>query len=334
MTIEIKTWTDGYLALRQLMFELRGKDELETGARWPRTTGDDVLFIAALFDYPLRVCATPGLAARWRMVLGDIERLALIGADTDYPENQMFWSVTAAAAVFLDDAGVEVPSSLTWEATLDVLRGAYRNVGPKSDGPFKHFDGVHTFDDLYIAQLKYLRELRGEDVMEPPAGVSGGTRPIPRTTNADVIALADYWSKQLADAKHVMGHDGVVKLWKAATADVDQIARKGDRAAVYAKNNAFWRALSTTAIQVAIADEAPTSLGLAKSAIKDSALHLPETLEEAASKGADLVASAAHALGKVANEAGKGLFQGFGTPLLIGAGLLGVFLLSRGKKED
>jgi hypothetical protein len=36
------------------------------------------------------------------------------------------------------------------------------------------------------------------------------------------------------------------------------------------------------------------------------------------------------------NEAGKGLFGGLGTPLLIGGGLLGVYLIARsgGRRQD
>ena len=37
---------------------------------------------------------------------------------------------------------------------------------------------------------------------------------------------------------------------------------------------------------------------------------------------------------KKANEAGKGLFSGFGTPLLIGAGLIGLFLIARSRDES
>ena len=72
----------------------------------------------------------------------------------------------------------------------------------------------------------------------------------------------------------------------------------------------------------------------AVASVKDSVAHLPETLGAAASKAGELVADAAHAVGKVANEAGKGLFAGFGTPLLIGGGLLGLFLISRSRRGE
>ena len=68
--------------------------------------------------------------------------------------------------------------------------------------------------------------------------------------------------------------------------------------------------------------------------MKDSVTHLPENLGHAASKTAEFVEEATHAVGKIAGEAGKGLFSGLGAPLLIGAGLLGVFLISRGSKHE
>lgn len=329
MTTPINTWTDAYLAVRYRAFETRGFIELDAGARWPRTTGEDVIAVAALFDAAMKMHGTPGVLSRWRAMLADFEAGAVSEPRRTFFANRAFWLTLESAAVFLDDMAVMPPSQGVWDALL-VAIGAHgpRNVGPSGDGPFKHFDHVKTFDDLYIEQIKYLRDLRGFDKLQPPAGMGGGERPIPRTTNADVIALADYWSKQLASVKHVMGHDSVVKAWQAALVDVDS-ARKADPNAVYPKNNEFWRVLSTTAIQVAVADEAPTKWDIAKDAIADSITHLPENLEHAASKTVDVVASAAHAVGKVANEAGKGLFAGFGGPLLVGAGLLGLFLISR-----
>lgn len=133
-----------------------------------------------------------------------------------------------------------------------------------------------------------------------------------------------------------MGTDYVTKVWRAATADIDQLARHAsDANAVYAKNNAFWRALSTTAIHIAVADEAPSKWDLAKESIKDSVVHLPETLGTVASKTADVLADTAQAAGKVVNSAGKGLLSGAGTPILIGAGVIGAaLLLFRGRRSE
>jgi hypothetical protein len=335
MTIHVDTWTDGYLALRARAYEARGSIELDSGARWPRTTGEDVIVIAALFDRALRVHGTPGILRGWHATLTDLEREALAAPHATYRENKAFWSNLETAAVFLDDLAVAPPVSALWDAAIEHLgTQVVRNAGPSGDGPFGHFDDVKTFDDLYLAEYKHLREKRGADNLAAPAGVAGAQKPIPRATNADVIELATYWSKQLANAKHVMGHDSMEARWKTIAADVEKLAKSAKPEDVYAKNNEFWRALGDLAIYVAAADEAPTAWDLVKGSLNDSLHHLPENLAHVAEKGVELVADAAHAVGKVANEAGKGLFAGFGTPLLIGGGLLGLFLISRNRRHQ
>ena len=333
MSLHIHSWVDGHLAVRERAYQTRGFVELDGGARWPRTTGADVIAIAAIVDPPIKRHGTPGVLRRWRATLADLQREALAVPHDTYSENRSFWSTFEFVVVFLDDVAVTPPGAAVWDALL-VEVGTYRNVGPDGDGPFKHFDNVKTYDDLYNEQSKYLRQLRGFDEMEPGPGMLGASKKIARTTNGDVVLLADYWSKQLADVKEVFGHAGVEQRWKDAMADVNAIARKGDPSAVYPKNNGFWRILFDTAVHVAVADEAPSKWDMAKDSIKDSVKHLPDTLSTAASKTADLVAGAAHAVGKVANEAGKGLFSGFGTPLLIGAGLIGLFLISRNRGHE
>jgi hypothetical protein len=214
---------------------------------------------------------------------------------------------------------------------------ALRNIGPKGDGPFKHFAGVKTFHELYLEQYKHLRDTRGADRMKPVPGMPGTEFPIPRTTNADVILLADYWTKQLGGVKEVRGHDSAVKRWKAALVDIDQIARKGEPNAVYPKNNAYWREVANTARQVSVADEASSKWDMAFESLKDNVKNLPENLVKGAptvaAGAADLAGDLAQSVGKVANKAGQGLFSGFGTPLLIGGGLLGVFLISRARNR-
>ena len=345
MSIQITTWLRAFFALQASAMESRGFIEIDAGTddavRWPRTTGHDVIAIAAVFDpyvreLPLRY-GGHGLARRWRAIVDDLERHALDNPRAEYAENRAFWRALPAVCVFLHSEGVPLPPTEVWDALRAVVfdETELRNVGPKGDGPFKHFPNVKTFDDLYIEQYKYLRDSRGSDELAPEPGMGGTKYKIPRTTNADVIALADYWSKQFADAKEVFGHAGAMQRWKRAVADVDQLARKGDPNALYPKNNAFWRDLKSTAIHIAVADEAPTKWDMAKDAIKDSIKNLPENIKSGAEKAATAVAGAAgdiaQGVGKIANEAGKGLFSGFGTPLLIGGGLLGLFLISRNR---
>lgn len=342
MSIEITTWLRAFFALQASAMESRGFIEVDAGddnvMRWPRTSGHDVIAIAAVLDLYLR--ETPlrfgghGIARRWRGIADDLERFALIDPREEYAENRAFWHALPALCVYLHSEGAPMPPPEVWDALRAVLAdaAAFRNVG--KDSPFKPFD-VKTWDELYMEQYKFLRDARGADELAPEPGMGGTKYKIPRTTNADVIALADYWSKKFADVKEVFGHKGAMERWKKALVDVDAIARNGDPNALYPKNNGFWRDVKATAIHIAVADEAPTKGDMILDSIKTSVQNLPENLATGAKKVAGAIGEAtadiAHGVGKVANQAGKGLFSGFGTPMLVGAGLIGLFLISRNR---
>src|SRR5690606_6045302 len=125
----------------------------------------------------------------------DLERHALVDPRAEYVENRAFWRTLPAVCVYLHSEGAPLPPLDVWDALRAVLSDAtaLRNGG--GDSPFKSFD-VKTWDDLYIQQYKFLRDARGSDELAPEPGMGGGKYKIPRTTNADVIALADYWSKK------------------------------------------------------------------------------------------------------------------------------------------
>jgi hypothetical protein len=94
---------------------------------------------------------------------------------------------------------------------------------------------------------------------------------VPRTTNADVLQLATYWTSALAQveskrhemgshgprALHQAGLDGEIRRWRAALVHVDTHATTGDPAAVHAENEAFWRASASLSVTLAAIDEAP-----------------------------------------------------------------------------
>jgi hypothetical protein len=338
----IRDWNDAYVELKHRAQELRGFVELTHDtpdlARWPRTIGADVIAIASLVDPHVRRLQSDGIRRRWQSCMLDVWRHAIAAPGDTYAENRAFWSCLLTAFVYLASIEAPLPEQALWSSLLAQLGQvlALRNVGPKGDGPFKHFEGVKTFHDLYLAQLKHLRDTRGVDELAPEPGMPGAKKPIPRTTNADVVQLADYWSKQLASVKKVFGHESVAKAWKAAIVDIDQIARKGDPNAVYPKNNGFWRQLSATAVQVSVADEAPSEWDMFLDSLKGSVKDLPDNLKAGAKKVAsgvaDITGDIAHGVGKIANTAGKGLFAGFGTPLLIGGAALGLFLIARNKR--
>ena len=337
----IRSWADGYAALRARTESLRGSIELNPGTteaeRWPRTTGGDVIAIAAFFAPHLRSrrFQRSALTRRWSAAMRDLELYAVHDMNSTYSENRSFWRVLAAIVAYLASIEAPLPSQAQWNGTLLNLGSLveYRNIGPKGATPFKQFPNVKTFDDLYIAQYKYLRDLRGADELDPEPGMGGTRFPIPRSTVGDVVALTSYWSKQLDAVKKIMGHDGTVNRWNATLAEIQQHAIGKDPNAVYTKNNAFWRSLKNTAIHVAVADEAPSKWDMAIDSLQDSVKQLPDNLakgaEVVASKVASVAGDVAEGAGKIVNQGAKGLFSGIGTPILVAGGLVGAFLLLR-----
>jgi hypothetical protein len=330
-------WTDGYHQLRRRIEDLPGVEEVDAGtdraASWPRSTNNDVLAIAAVIDPALAVWparyANEDVNRRWFALRDDFVRALVEPPGDPYARNREFWSTVAAICTHLDQVSMPELWSALAEHVGDVK--ALRNAGPREDGPFAHFEGIQSYDDMALAQRKYLAEKRGSDRTQPPAGFGGGESIIPRTNNADVLQLATYWSDQLAKAKQVMGYATAVTNWKARIADVDVLAKGGKPDAVYPKNKEFWRTVMNTSIQIAIGDEAPSKWDMAVDSLKYSVGHIPQTLGTAATKTVDFVAGAGRAAGHIANEVGKGLFAGFGTPLLIGGGLIGLYLISRSR---
>lgn len=325
------TWIDTYIALRDAAIAGRGTVErIAAGEtiRWPKTTGDDVIAISAVVDPIVRELPSgfgrDAVARRWNTALEALATDAVNTLGSTYTGSEVFWDTLEGAVVYLDSTGADLPDADVLEALVEQLASpAPRNASAPADGPFKHFDNVHTYDELFAAQLVYLKDLRGFDRVPPDDNTSAADRPVPRTTNADVTALADYWAPRFASIRHVSGHERVEAGWKAVLADVDATARKGSPAALYPKNNAFWRALQRVAIQMAVANEVPSNTDLALQAIKDSVVHLPDTLKSAGS-------SVVHAAEDAAKSAAKGVLS----PVVIGAAAVtGLWLLLRNGVE-
>jgi len=262
MSLPITSWLRALFAVHERAMESRGFQQIITDedevVRWPRTLGIDVVAIASVLDQTVRAQAARnddhGIARRWQTTMEELERHALVDPLTEYTQNQEFWQTLPTICVYLHSHSAPLLQPEVLDTLFVQLGDQYvRNNGPQTNGLFMHFDGVKTFDDLYIKELLYLKGLRGFDKMMTDDG-KPPERIIPRSTNADVIALAEYWSKELATVRDAVEQQPAGALWKATVADVERLARKGDPFAVYAKNNAFWRALRTTAIYISAAE--------------------------------------------------------------------------------
>jgi hypothetical protein len=338
-TSTLHDWQTAFAVLRDAAMQGRGYvafGDTEEAPIYPRSTGQDAINIAALIDPIVREAPLGRVGAmtleQWLGALDELVHDALMSPLREYVRNESFWRTLADVSTELDAQRAPQPPRALWDSLIDQLAAPIdlRNVGPKGDGPFRHFEGVKTFEDLFNAQHKHLSELRGSDKLEPPPGGGGGKRIIPRTTNSDVIQLADYWSKQLKSVKRVFGHDAVENRWNNAAAQANFLARGGRPDAAYANNNVFWRALQNTAFHISAADELPSDTQLFLQALNDSVHALPDRLKAGAQAIASGAGAVAEGAGKIANQAAKGLFSGFGLPLLIGGGaLVGVVLLTR-----
>jgi hypothetical protein len=325
----IRDWGDGYVSLKHRAERVRGRVDFvpsglpvcaEHWESWPRTTGNDVLAVAAFLDPHLqRVTrwrgANAGISHRWRECLEDLQRWALSSPDDEYVDNRRFWTCVLSVCVYLSSEMAPLPAQREWEAIRNAIGTTPRN-GIPNDVPFGPFPGITSYDDLFISQYRTLKSLRGED----PATIPGLLKAIPRATNDDVKQLAAFWSKQLRDVKHIIGHDAVAERWAAIMVDVNSLTKNANPSAVYPKNEAFWRALGSVRTQVHVADGAPSTGARILESVGYGVSQLPTTLSE----GAKAVAGGAAGLL-------RSVFSGLTTPLLVGAGLVGAVLVFRGR---
>ena len=342
MSIEITTWIRAYFALFDHLRESRGVVETNPGSpdneRWPISTGADVVMIAAFVDPVARTCDQFGTARRWSQACGAIDPAALREPALAYPENRAFWRAVASTFVDLHAANVPLPAGERWQSLFDRLGelARYRNKGPSGDVPFGPFPALETYSDLYRAQIKYLFDKRGFDLMDAPPGhtFGGSGMKIPRATNADARLLTSYWSNVFANAKKVQGSDNVGEKWRAIAADVERLAAADKPNEVYAKNNELFRELPNVSSKITESEEKRSEGELFLESLKDSLANLPQNLGKAVDYVAGHVSDAAKATGRavggVVNQAAKGAFTGLGVPLVLGGvGLATLFLLTR-----
>jgi hypothetical protein len=246
----------------------------DTLRQWPRTRCGDVLAIAAIIDAALvsapLASGGHGVERRWRRCTAELADAALHDPTLEYPHNRAFWSALASTVAYLASVHAPVPESI-WPALVAEVAAPmppHRNTVVVDE---KLHLAAPNYDELWQAQKAAMAKLRGFDVREPGPTTRGSRMKVPRTTNADVLQLATYWTHALALVEikrremgphgpgvlHQAGIDGEIRRWRATLADVDNFATTGDPAATYPKNEAFWRVTGSVSITVAIIDDAP-----------------------------------------------------------------------------
>jgi hypothetical protein len=133
MPIPITSWLRAFFALKECAMDSRGFVEIHNGddepLRFPRTTGPDVIAIAAALDpfirqQPLRF-GGHGVGQQWRACVDDIERLA---CDSEYMENRAFWHALPAICVYLHSQRSPMPPPEVWNALLKTFTFTARHA--------------------------------------------------------------------------------------------------------------------------------------------------------------------------------------------------------------
>lgn len=255
----VRCWCDIYQVLRAKAEAERGTvahtpNGALTGS-FPRTTARDAFAIAMVFDQAVTDSASSHTAKRWA-----IETELLAGEaddDTIYVGNRSLWDTLAAAAIDLDAGQVKCPPPNLIDAALHQL-ATHPDAPPRPrNAANAHLLTVFeepTWRAMAARQVGFFRALRGEE-----RDTSRGLPAVPCTRNADVLALADYWTTQLA-CRGQDAHDTFHRLLHSAWREVLHQVKSAERlpaSETYAHNHEFWTSLLLLTTQSDARDAKP-----------------------------------------------------------------------------
>jgi len=175
------------------------------------------------------------------------------------------------------------------------------------------FDGITDHVTLWVELKRAYGDLRGADV-------GPNRKLVPRTTNADVLQLAERWTKELRKAKDKRSYSRAKADWQKCLDEVARLARGADPGAVYAHNQQFWqRYTARLAIHLESVKGLPSRWDLAVESIKESVAELP-----------DRAVDVARGTGQAAKAAAKGagsIIETLTKPIVLAGVVIGGVLL-------
>jgi hypothetical protein len=258
----VQSWSDVYQRLHAKAETGRGTTTLISGGApsvtYPLTTVREAFAIALVFDAAVHDHSSRVLVARW---VGESALLAGEPEDsTDtYVGNRSLWDTLAAAAVELDRVHAPLPAlSLIDDALreLEVTRPLRAQAArDPAETMLVTVLSEPSWKAMALRQLEFFRALRGETHRGNPFVPA-----VPATCNADVLALADYWTDQLARVGAHAGdtyHRLVYSCWREVLHRVMRYAKHGPAHDTYVHNTEFWSALLLLATQSDACDVPP-----------------------------------------------------------------------------
>ncbi len=182
--------------------------------------------------------------------------------------------------------------------------------------------GIRDYAEMHTALRLYFVAQRGSD--------RAYSRNIPRTTNADVLALVPLWDRAADRARtDVFGVKGAIATWRQTAADVARLTAGTDPTAVYPQNVTFWSVSERLAVRLQVAAEEPPDVEFVD-ALVSNIKKLPSRIASVGDWLSDTAGGLGDAAGGALEGGAKAIARGL-TPLLkpiaIGAGVVGAGLL-------
>ncbi len=206
----------------------------------------------------------------------------------------------------------------------------YRNLAIELNDDGKlHIKDIADPLDLWEATRRFFKEKRKVLTSTTRAGWT-----YPETTNGDVRQLAEVWTRVHAkvwrsDLARAKQHKDE---WNDARSQIEIATAGADPAATFVHNETFWlRWTKRQAIYLSAVRDMPSKWEMVVDSVKDSVKRLPENLAAGAETIAETTGDVARKAGDIASAAPRGLFRGLfgglGTPLLVGAAVVGGVLV-------
>jgi hypothetical protein len=262
-SFSVQSWSDVYQMLFAKAEASRGTVTLTVSSTpsvtFPHTTCRDAFALASVFDIAVDDHASGPLVARWiwetELLAGEPE-----GSTETYVGNRSFWETLAAVAIELDRVRAPLPAL----PLIDDARRELETARPVAAQRTRNAAGTMlvtvlsepSWKAMALRQLAFFCVLRGETEGDSPFVPA-----VPATCNADVLALADYWTDQLARAgQHASDtyYRLVYSCWREVLHRVMRYAKHAPTHDTYAYNAEFWSALLLLTTQSDACDTAPT----------------------------------------------------------------------------
>lgn len=258
----LQSWADVYQTLRARAEARRGTVTVAASGTpsttWPHTTSRDAFAIALVFDAAIEDQGSSALVARWVL-----ESDLLAGEPEDSTEpylgNRSLWDTLVAATIELDRVHAPLPEL----SMIDDAMRELETVAPAVARERRNAPGgmlVTVFAEpswraMAVRQLDFFRALRGE-----AAGPNPFTPTVPATNNADVLALADYWTDQLSrigDSASDTYHRLLYSCWGEVVHRVLRDVKQAPGHERCAHNTEFWTSLLLLATESDACNAAP-----------------------------------------------------------------------------